>query len=179
LGDVVVVTGASGGVGIHVLKLARLMGMRAIAVSSTPAKVDKLFAAGADEAIVSPEYDFHKAVKEKTAGEGADAVIEIAGTRTFKSSIRSLKAGGRLVLVGNLEPGSVPLNPAMAILKELQLIGSGHATLEDLKAVIGLVQAKKITPDIDTRLPAKDAAQAHRLMEGRTTSGRVVLIHDR
>jgi acryloyl-coenzyme A reductase len=179
LGDTVVITGASGGVGIHTVKLARLMGLRSFAISSSPEKSDKLSAAGADEIIVSPELEFHKAVREKTDGEGADAVIEIVGARTFNSSIRSLRAGGRLVLVGNLAPGNVPLNPAMAVLKELQLIGSGHATLADLQAVMALVQRGRISPEVAARMPVAEAAQAHRLLDNRAISGRVVLLHER
>jgi acryloyl-coenzyme A reductase len=179
LGDSVVITGASGGVGIHTVKLARLMGLHTIAISTSAAKSNKLSAAGADEVIVSPELDFHKAVRQKTAGEGADALIEIVGGRSFNSSIRSLRAGGRLVLVGNLTPGNVPLNPAMAVLKELQLIGSGHATLADLQAVIALVQRGNITPEIAARLPVNEAAQAHRLLDNRATSGRVILLHEK
>jgi acryloyl-coenzyme A reductase len=179
LGESVVITGASGGVGIHTVKLARLMGLRSFAISTSAEKSAKLSAAGADEVIVSPELDFHRAVRDKTAGEGADAVIEIVGERSFNSSIRSLRAGGRLVLVGNLTPGNVPLNPAMAVLKELQLIGSGHATLADLQAVIALVQRGKILPEVAARLPVSEAAQAHRLMDNRATSGRVILLHDR
>ena len=178
LGDSVLITGASGGVGIHTIKLAKLMGLKAIAVSSAEGKREKLVAAGADEIVISPGYQFHKQVRGITGGEGVDAVIEIAGSPTFASSIRSVKAGGRVVLVGNVEPGNVPLNPAMAILKEINLIGSGHATLADLQKVVELVAAGQIQPEIAAAIPRDRVSDAHRMMEERKTSGRVVLVHE-
>lgn len=179
IGDSVLITAASGGVGIHTIKLARLLGLKTFAVSSSEQKVPALKEAGADEVIVSRDFKFHPRVKELTIGTGVDAVIEIAGTKTFGSTIRSVKAGGRVVLVGNLEPGNVPLNPAMAILKEISLVGSGHATVADLQKVIGLVAQGKITPEIAASVPLENAAEAHRMMEDRQTSGRVLLLHEK
>lgn len=178
LNDTVVITAASGGVGIHAVKLARLLGLRTIAISSSERKVERLRAAGASEVIVAPDMAFHRQVRDLTAGEGADAVIEIAGKPSFNSSVRSLRAGGRMVIVGNVDPGSVPLNPAMAILKELDLIGSAHATLADLKKVIDLVARGEIEPEIAAFVPVAEASRAHRMMEDRSTSGRVVLTHE-
>lgn len=177
LNDTVVITAASGGVGIHTVKLAKLLGLRTIAISSSEGKAGRLRAAGATDVIVSPEMAFHKQVRELTDGAGADAVIEIAGKPTFNSSVRSLRAGGRMVIVGNVTPGPVPLNPAMSILKELDLIGSAHATLADLKKVIDLVETGKIEPEIAAFVPVEDAARAHAMMEEKATSGRVVLVH--
>ena len=178
LGDSVLITGASGGVGIHAIKVAKLMGLKTIAITSATDKQGKIMAAGADAVVVAADYQFHKQVREITRGEGVDAVIEIAGSPTFASSIRSVKAGGRVVLVGNVEPGNVPLNPAMAILKEISLVGSGHSTLADLQKVVELVAAGRILPEISTCIPRDRVADAHRLMEQRTTSGRVVLMHE-
>lgn len=178
LGDTVVITAASGGVGIHTVKLAKLMGLRTIAVSSSAAKADRLREAGASDVVVSADMGFHKDVRALTGGDGADAVIEIAGVPSFSASVRSLKAGGRMVIVGNVDPGNVALNPAMAILKELEFIGSAHATLSDLKAILGLVAKGVIAPDVAASFPVAEAAQAHALMESRKVAGRVVLMHD-
>ena len=177
LGDTVVVTGASGGVGIHTVKLAKLLGLRTIAISSSQSKADVLRAAGAAEVVVAPDYVFHGQVRDLTGGQGADAVIEIAGKPTFASSVRSLRAGGRMVVVGNVDPGNVPFNPAIAILKEIEFIGSGHATVADLEKVIGLVERGEIEPEIAAFMPVEEAARAHAMMEERAVSGRVVLVH--
>ena len=178
IGESVVVTGASGGVGIHAVKLARLLGLRTIAVTSSADKAPMLEGAGASHVIVAEDFSFHEQVRALTGGEGADAVLEITGASTFKSSMRSVRAGGRVVIIGNLHPGHVPLNPALPILKEITLIGSGHATLEDLRRVIRLVAAGAISPVIAAQMPRNSAADAHRMLEARQTAGRIVLLHN-
>jgi acryloyl-coenzyme A reductase len=177
LGDTVVITAASGGVGIHTVKLAKLLGLRSIAVSSSEAKAERLREVGATDVVVAPDHVFYKRVRELTGGEGAAAVIEIAGRPTFHSSARSLKAGGRMIVVGNVDPGDAPFNPALAILKELEFIGSAHATVADLEKVIDLVARGEIEPEIAAYIPIDEAARAHAIMEQRLTSGRVVLTH--
>ena len=177
VGDTVLVTGASGGVGLHTVKLAALMGLRVIAVTGDAGKAALLRAAGAAEVVIPAGAAFHRHVRELTQGEGVDAVIEIAGRPTFPSSVRSLRVGGRMVLVGNVEPGSYDFNPALAILKELDFVGSGHATLEDLRRVVALVEAGQIAPVLAAEFPRDSAADAHRLIEARRTTGRVVLTH--
>ena len=176
-GDTIVVTAASGGVGLHTVELARVLGLRVIATTSSEHKADLLKEAGAHHVIAAPEGQFHKIVRELTDGVGADAVIEIAGKPTFASSLRSLAAGGRLVAVGNLQPGSVQLNPALPILKEIEVVGSGHALVSDLRRVVDLVARGLVRPRIAERLPVRDAAQAHALLGAHTVSGRVVLTH--
>lgn len=174
-GDTVLVTAASGGVGLHTVELAKLLGLHVIATTSSERKVDALKAAGAHHVLAAPDGQFHRAVRELTAGAGVDAVIEIAGAPTFPSSIRSLAAGGRLVTVGNMQPGSVPLNPALCILKEIEVVGSSHATVSDLRRVVDLVQRGLVRPRIAEKLPVGDAAQAHALLASGRASGRVVL----
>lgn len=176
-GDTIVVTAASGGVGLHTVELARVLGLRVIATTSSEHKADLLKEAGAHHVIAAPEGQFHKIVRELTDGVGADAVIEIAGKPTFASSLRSLAAGGRLVAVGNLQPGTVQLNPALPILKEIEVVGSGHALVSDLRRVVDLVARGLVRPRIAERVPVRDAAQAHALLGAHTVSGRVVLTH--
>jgi len=177
LGETVLITGATGGVGIHAVKLAALMGLRVIAVSSSPDKSTRLVEAGASDVIVTRDFNYHAEVRELTKGQGVDGVIEIAGARTYPSAVRSLRAGGRMVVVGTLEPGNLPFNPALAILKELEFVGSAHATVTDLQHVIALVERGRITPEIGLSLPVAKAAEAHRAMEAREVVGRVVLTH--
>ncbi|MGI4794574.1 MAG: zinc-binding dehydrogenase, partial [Janthinobacterium lividum] len=129
----------------------------------------------ADDVIVSTDMQFHLAVKTLTNGNGVAAVIEITGTPTFASSIRSLRPGGRLVVVGNVKPGSVPFNPAIGILKEIELVGSSHATLDDLVRVTDLVARGRIRPEIAAVVDMADAGQAHEIMERGEAIGRVVL----
>jgi D-arabinose 1-dehydrogenase-like Zn-dependent alcohol dehydrogenase len=178
IGETVVITGASGGVGIHAVQLAQLLGLRIIAITSSPGKAAALEKAGASHVIVTNDFSFHDQVKSLTDGEGADAVLEIAGAPTFRSSLRSVRAGGRVVLIGNMQPGNVPLNPALPILKEISLIGSGHATVEDLRRIVRLVAAGTIKPLITNEMPLEAAPDAHRMLEARQAAGRIVLLHE-
>lgn len=178
LGSSVLITGASGGVGIHAVRLAALAGLTVIGVTTSPAKADGLYEAGADHVVFAGEGSFHKQVRELTGGNGVDCVLEIAGAPTFPSSVRALRAGGRMVIVGTMEPGNWPFNPALSILKELEFIGSAHATLNDLRHIMRLVASGKITPQIGRVMPISQAAEAHRAMEAKEVTGRVVLMHD-
>jgi acryloyl-coenzyme A reductase len=176
-GDLVVVTGAGGGVGLNTVQIARLMGLHTMAIAASDAKVKELQSAGADEVIVAADLVFHDQVRAASAGEGAAAVIEITGTPTFQSSIRSLRPGGRLVMVGNIQPGNVAVNPAISILKEIELIGSAHAVVSDLIQVVDLVKRKRLSPLIAATMPVAQAATAHRMLERRSAVGRLVLTH--
>jgi acryloyl-coenzyme A reductase len=177
-GDTVVITGASGGVGIHAVQVARVMGARVIGITSADTKAGLIRSAGADHVIVAPDLQFHRQVRELTDGEGADVVMEITGAPSFESSVRSLMAGGQLVMVGNVRPGAVPLNPAISILKEINVIGSGPACLADLIRVVDLVTRGLVKPHIAAVFPIEQAAQAHALMANLAAPGRVVLTHN-
>lgn len=174
-GDRVLITGASGGVGIHTVKLAALMELECIAVTSSAAKRERLLAAGADAVIVAENSSFHEQVRTMTSGEGVDAVIEITGAPSFASSVRCVRAGGSIVLVGNVEPGLIALNPALAILKEIKLIGSAHALLSDLRKVVELTACGSISPEIAACFPRDEVGEAHRFLQQRGGIGRAVL----
>jgi acryloyl-coenzyme A reductase len=178
MGSTVLVTGASGGVGIHAVRLAALAGHRVIAATSSAANASGLKAAGADQVVMTGEGGFHAELRDLTQGAGVDCVLEIAGAPTFASSVRSIRPGGRMVIVGTVQPGNWPFNPALSILKELEFIGSAHATLNDLRTVIRLVADGRIMPEIGRTMPMREAAEAHRAMEAKEITGRVVLLHD-
>ncbi len=173
-GETVLVTGASGGVGMQTVQLARHDGARVIAVTSSEQKVEGLREAGAAEVIVTKDLEFSRQVRDVT-GEGANVAIEIVGSLTFDQSMRSLAPGGRLVVVGNLETRPVAVNPGLVILKELEIKGAYATTKEELAQAFELLVTGVLRPWVDEVLPLRDASQAHQRLEERAVTGRLVL----
>ncbi len=173
--DTVLITGASGGVGLHAIQVCKLAGARVIAVTSSPAKADKLRESGADEVISAPDLQFSRAVKKVTGGHGVDVIFEITGSLTFEESVRSMALGGRLVMVGNLETHPVSFMPGLMILKELEFIGSFATTTEELTEAFRLVEDGSIRPILAQTLPLEQAARAHQLLFDRQVTGRLTL----
>lgn len=175
-GETVLVTGASGGVGSEAVRLLRAMGARALAVTTTAAKAEGIERAGADHVIVSPGLKFAREIKVLTGGRGADVVIEVVGSPTLGESVHSLAQGGRLVVVGNVTGGSAELSPALLILKEISLIGTKSITAAEMANVVAWVADGRLAAEVERTLPLERAAEAHRLLEERALSGRVVLV---
>lgn len=175
-GDLVIVTGAGGGVGLNTVKLAAAFDLRVLAVSGSPQKKEALLAAGAAE-VVSPGSpgELRRVAKALSDSRGAEAVIEIAGPPTFSASLGALAPRGRLVLVGNTDPRPVQMNPGAVIVRELKIVGSAHATRSDLEEVIALVGSGKVSPTVGEVRPLEEATELHRSMVAREVTGRAVL----
>lgn len=174
-GETLLITGASGGVGMHAVKIARHLGVRVIAVTSSSAKRSMLEAIGADDVLVSPDLQFRREVKSLTDGRGADAVIEIVGASTLNESIRAVRNGGRIVVLGNVEGKPVEIQPAHFILKEIGLTGTKSCTLRELEAVLSLVADGKVDVEMGECIALERGAEAHRKMEDGRLRGRLVL----
>ena len=177
-GETVLVTGASGGVGLQVVQLARLDGGRVIAVTSNASKTEALYNAGADEVIISPALEFGSAVRKATAGEGVNVAIEIVGSATFSQTLKAMAPGGRIVVVGNLDSGVISLSPGLVIVKELELIGANATTQGELESALSLTRAGKLSPFVTEIMPLAEAARAHTRLENREVAGRLVLNPD-
>jgi acryloyl-coenzyme A reductase len=177
-GETVLVTGASGGVGLQTVQLARFDGARVIAVTSSDAKAAALYNAGAHEVIVAPTLDFAREVRRLTGGEGVQVAIEIVGSATFVQTLKAMASGGRVVVVGNLESGTVDVNPGLIIVKELEILGAYATTQAELETALALTHAGKLTPFVTEVLPLGAAAAAHHRLETRQVAGRLVLSPD-
>ena len=177
-GETVLVTGASGGVGLQTVQLARLDGAHVIAVTSSASKVAALYNAGAHEVVIAPKLDFAPAVRKHTAGEGVHVAIEIVGSATFAQTLKAMAPGGRVVVVGNLESGTIDLNPGLVIVKELEILGAYATTQAELETALVLTHAGLLTPFVTEVLPLRAAAQAHTRLENRQVAGRLVLSPD-
>jgi NADPH:quinone reductase-like Zn-dependent oxidoreductase len=173
LGETVLVTGASGGVGLMAIQIARRAGARVIAVTSSSEKVAAIERFGADHVIVAPDGQFEPQVK---ALGGADIALELVGSATFTSALKSLRRAGRLVLVGNITLDRVSVNPGALILFGLGILGSHGYSVRDLEDCFAMMQRGELTMAVDRTLPLDQAGDAHRLLADRKASGRIVLV---
>ncbi len=169
-GETVVITGASGGVGVHAIQVAHILGAKVIAVTSNLGKVEALRSVGADQVVVGG-HDFHKQI-----GSTADVALDLVGAPTLNASQRSLRIGGRVVLVGNVTAERVEINPGLLIMKEISIHGSSSASRGDLAEVLSWVAAGKLRPVVAGRLPLAEARAAQARLLEKGVVGRLVLI---
>jgi 2-desacetyl-2-hydroxyethyl bacteriochlorophyllide A dehydrogenase len=174
VGDTVLVTGAGGGVGLHAVQVAKVCGARVIAQTGSESKVSAIREMGADEVIVSPDLDFSGEVRRLTDAEGASVVLENVGARAFESAWRSLGKAGRFVFIGATSDERISINPGRIFMKGATLIGSTSTTRSELEEIVRLVQRGVLTPRVSATCALEDAPEAHRQMENRAITGRLV-----
>lgn len=176
-GEIVLVTGAGGGLGIHAMQIARLSGARVLAVTSDARKLAMLEGAGADEVIIYERgADFSSKVRDATGGRGVDVIIDNVGTPVFQSCRRSLAKEGRWVLVGELAGDFVQFNPAQLILNGNSMHSVHSSTRAHLQDCLNLLAAKRIRAFVDCEMPMADVREAHQRVEAGLANGRVVLV---
>jgi 2-desacetyl-2-hydroxyethyl bacteriochlorophyllide A dehydrogenase len=174
--DLVLVTGASGGVGLHAVQIARASGATVFAASTSPARATTLRDAGAHHVIVHAKgADFSPQIRALTQGEGVDVVIDTVGTPIFQSVRRSLARGGRWVLVGQLTGDFVPFNPAQFFLKGISLLSATSVTREELRRSLQLLAQGTVRAIVGDSLPLDQAVEAHRRLESGAVLGRLTL----
>jgi len=170
-GERVLVTGASGGVGLHAIQLAKIAGAYVIAVTSSQKKVQILQDYGADEVVISDRGSFHKKISDKV-----HVVLDLVGVPTLNSSIRSLRRNGRIVIIGNVSLERFELNPGYFILNELKLYGSSLASRQEIEEVLQMVVEGKLKPVIHATLPLEEFQTAHEMLKSKGVCGRIVLV---
>ncbi len=174
-GEDVLVTGATGGVGIHAVQIARMIGARVIAVTTSANKVDVLKAQGADEVVVSPNLDFSAEVRELTQGRGVNVILNIVGEVAWKASLKSMASQARHVFIGNVKPTPVEIRPALAVLKELSFLGTLGVSIAEVEELVRLVANGRLKPMVNEIVPLSGVKGALHQMEERGMQGRIVL----
>ena len=189
-GDTVLVHAAAGGVGLLLTQLVVARGGRVIGTVSTDLKAGLAHEAGADIVIRYDRLDdltrdLPPRVREATAGEGVAAVYDGVGKATFDASLASLRPRGMMVLFGG-SSGQVPpfdiqrLNAGGSLFLTRPTLGHYVATTGELRwrgdEVFEAVRAGKLTVRIGARYALADALEAHRALEGRATTGKVILV---
>ncbi len=182
-GEVVLVLGAAGGVGLATVQLATALGATVIAIGSSEAKRQAALAAGADHAL-EPGTDLKERVLALSGGHGADIVFDPVGGDAFDAAIRTLAWDGRYLVVG-FAAGRIPtLRINRALIKGISVIGvrAGEHVRQNTErgpiiraAVDALAAAGKLTPRLHAELPLAQASDALRLLDSRAVIGKVVL----
>jgi NADPH2:quinone reductase len=184
-GDAVLVHAGAGGVGLLLIQMAKRLGAKVLTTVSTEAKAELARGAGADEVILYTSEDFAARTRELTGGEGVAAVYDSVGKTTFDGSLACLRPRGLMVLYGG-SSGAVP--PFDLI--QLSAKGSLYVTRPMLKdyihgraelerragEVLGWVTDGSLKLRIEHTYPLAEAAEAHRDLEGRKTTGKVLLV---
>jgi NADPH:quinone reductase-like Zn-dependent oxidoreductase len=174
-GDTVLLQG-TGGVSLFALQFSRLAGARVLITSSSDEKLQRAKALGADGLInykTTPDWD--KKARELTDGVGADHVVEVGGSGTLNRSLRAVRTGGRISLIGVLAGAGGPIDTILILMRAVRLRGiyvGSRALFEAMNRAIGLHRLK---PVIDRVFPFEEARQALHFLESGAHFGKVVI----
>ena len=184
-GDTALVHAAAGGVGLLLIQMAKRCGARVFGTVSTGEKAQLARGAGADEVILYTQQDFEAEVRRLTDGRGVNVVYDSVGQTTFEKSLNCLAPRGYLVLFGQSSGPVPPIDP-LALSRKGSLfvtrptLVNYTATREELLQragdVLGGIASGRLKLRIDRQFPLAQAAEAHRALEGRQTTGKVLLI---
>jgi NADPH2:quinone reductase len=183
-GDVCLIQAVAGGVGLLLTQIAKMRGARVIGTTSTEEKAALARAAGADDVILYTKEDFVAAVKERTGGRGVQVVYDSVGKTTFLPGLDVLAPRGLMALFGQSSGPVQPLDPQLlnrkgSLFLTRPTLGTYTAARDELLSrageVLAWVASGSLHVRIDRALPLANAADAHRALESRETSGKVIL----
>ena len=184
-GDSCLVHAAAGGVGLLLCQMAKMRGARVIGTVSTEAKAKLAREAGADDVILYTQQDFEAEVKRLTGGKGVNVVYDSVGKDTFDKSLNCLAPRGYLVFFGQSSGPVAPVDPQVLNAKGSVFLtrpglGNYTGTREELLQragdVLGWIASGKLRLRIERSYPLAEAAEAHKALAGRQTTGKVVLL---
>jgi len=185
-GEVLLVHGAGGGVGLAAVETGKLLGATVIAAASSEDKLAVAKAKGADHLLLYSREPFRDAVKRITGGRGADVVFDPVGGQIFEDSVRCIAWGARLLVIGFT--GGIGLaRTNLLLIKGASVLGvrAGEAVRRNpalgevrLRQLVEWAEQGKIRPNVSHRLPIEEFARAMRLLIERKAIGRVALVMD-
>ena len=183
-GDRTLIHAGAGGVGLLLIQMVKSLGGYVFSTVSTGAKADLAREAGADHVIIYTQQDFAEEVKKATNGEGVQVVYDSVGKTTFDQSLSCLAPRGYLVLYGQASGAVPPMDPRVLGNGSLFLtrpgLGDYTATREELEQragdILGWVQSGQLNLRVEHVFPLTEASEAHRQLEGRATTGKVLLV---
>ena len=184
-GDTCLVHAAAGGVGLLLCQMAKMRGARVIGTVSTDEKAKLASEHGADETIIYTRQDFEAEVKRLTDGKGLQVVYDAVGKTTWDKSLNSLAPRGLMALygqssgpIGQIDPGILSTKGSLFLTRpSLNHHIASRAELQSRAGeVLGWIRDGKLRLRTEFEFPLKDAAEAHRALEGRKTTGKVLLV---
>jgi len=174
-GELVLILGASGGVGTGCVQIAKNLKARVIACASSPEKLRRLTELGADHVIDYTREDFSEKAWELSGRRGVDVLVNYTGGNTWVPSLRTLARHGRLLTCGATAGFDPQTDIRYIWRREINIVGANGWTREDLEALLLEVERGSIKPVIDRVLPLADAAEAMRLLLDREVFGKVIV----
>ena len=174
-GQTVLVLGASSGVGIAAIQIAKLFHCRVITTAGDEAKLEKGRALGADHGINHYKQKISEEVRRITNKEGVDIVVEHVGAATWEESMKCLKTAGTLVTCGATTGPSVGIDLRHLFARQLRILGSYMGTMGQLHEVLGHVFAGRLKPVVDRTFPLSEIRAAHEYLEKSQMFGKVIV----
>ncbi|CVI63052.1 MULTISPECIES: quinone oxidoreductase family protein [Agrobacterium] len=183
-GETVLIEGAAGGVGSFAIQLAKLYGAgKIIAAASTPEKSAKAEALGADVSVDYTKPNWADDVRRFTDGQGVNIVIETAGGATLNQALDAMGSFGRMIFLGQSSGKTALVDPWRLTSMNHSVVGfyigaylaNAELLMATIGELIGFVASGQVKIQVGAVLPLSQAAEAHRLLDGRQTTGKVVL----
>jgi D-arabinose 1-dehydrogenase-like Zn-dependent alcohol dehydrogenase len=182
-GDRVLVVGAGGGVGVHMVQMARLCGGWVLAADLTDPKLEMARQVGADALIDARRGPLAEQALALTDGGGVDAVIDTVGSReTLEAGVRALARGGRLVIIGSRPPDvfktdpTFRVDPQWMLYRGLEIHGSRYVSLAEIAQALELLRQRRIRAIVTREFPLEGAEEAHQLLRDNVLVGRAALL---
>jgi len=175
-GEDVLIVGAGAGTSTAAIQIAKKAGARVFVTSSSDEKLQKAKAIGADALINYTAQEWDREVFKATDRRGVDVVFDSVGAATWLKSIRSLKRGGRMVVIG-ATGGANPQEEVRQIFwKQIEIVGSTMSNQREFREVMRLVFRGELKPVIDVVMPLERAREAHARLERGEQFGKIVLV---
>ena len=187
-GEVLLVTGASGGVGLSAVEIGKRLGARVIAAASSDEKLERARAHGADHLVNYRTEDLRERVKALTGGRGADVIYDPVGGDVFDASMRCIAWNGRLLVIGFASGRIAAAKTNIVLLKEISVVGVAWGAFAKrdpaanrayLAELLQWYEAGAVRPLVSRRLPLEDAPAALDAFRTRSVVGKQVLMVDR
>jgi NADPH:quinone reductase-like Zn-dependent oxidoreductase len=173
-GEWVLVHAAGSGVGVASIQIARLLGGRVIATASTEEKRRRAIGLGAEAAL--PYENFVREARRIAGKAGVDVVVDHLGPATWEGSVSVLRKGGRLVTCGGTTGHEIRFDLRHLFFKSLSFLGSTMGTPEELRTVLGHVEAGRLSPVVDSVFKLDGIREAHERLADRAVFGKVVVV---